>query len=296
MVPPQRRSTRAVEREPVFALGTVLDDHYELRELLGSGGMADVYLAYDRWLDRDVAIKATAPALADHLAREARVLASFRHAGLVAAYGYGYRDRVPYIVLEHVPGVSLGQRLAEEASAGIASIDEALRLTTGICEALEPLHERGLVHCDLKPGNIMCAADRVVLIDFGLVWDPERDGSRLASGSPPFMAPEAIQGTIRPGEERLIDVYAIGMILYCLVAGTPPFDDDSVLATMQRQLLESARPLSSRRDHLPPRLSELAAQLIERDPSKRPGDIAHVRDALIGIPHRTAAVRDPRPV
>jgi eukaryotic-like serine/threonine-protein kinase len=291
IVPPQRRPTRSVEREPIFAIGTVLDDHYELRERLGSGGMADVYLAHDRWLDRNVAIKATTPALADHLAREARVLASFRHPGLVAAHGYGYRDRFPYIVLEHLPGPSLGQRLADDhACDGIPSVDEALGLTSGICEALIPLHARGLVHCDLKPGNVMCAPDRVVLIDFGLVWEPQRDGSRPASGSPPFMAPEAIRGTIRPGEERLIDVYAIGMILYCLIAGTPPFDDDSVVATMERQLLERARPLSSRRDDLPPRLSELTAELIDRDPSKRPPDVVHVRDALVGIPRRTPSM------
>ena len=276
-----------MDRGRLFGEGTVLDGHYEIGPLLGQGGMAQVYLAFDRWLQRKVAIKAAPQALRDYLAREAQTLAGFQVPGLVAAHSFGYHEGTPYVVLEYLDGVSLGDRLTGE-DGPLPSIDEALRLTAGICEAVRPLHERGIVHCDLKPGNIMCTGTRVVLIDFGLVWDPPRDGPRQGSlGSPPFMAPEAITRVVAPGQEHLIDVYAIGMILYALIAGIPAFDGGDLVALMERQLVERPCPLSTLREGLPPRLSEVAASLIERDPSNRPQSVAEVRDAIVGIPRRS---------
>jgi serine/threonine-protein kinase len=266
--------------------GDLLDGHYEIRELLGAGGMAEVYLGFDRWLAREVAIKATPPMLGGHLEREARALARFRHPGLVTAHAYGHHKGVPYLVLEYLRGKSLSQQLIEAGPAPF-SVDAALRLVVGICEALQPLHERGYVHCDLKPGNIMCTEVGVVLIDFGLVWDPRVDPSRSRlSGSPPFMSPELIAGDTRPGREHLVDIYALGMILYGLLAGATPFSDPDPEVVMSRQLVEDAPSLSTVREDLPPRLAEIVGSSIARDPAQRPSDAASLRAALLGIPRR----------
>lgn len=273
---------------PFLATGTILDGHYEIAHAIGEGGMAQVYLAFDRWLDRPVAIKLAHPAHPEQLQREARVLAGLQHPGLVVAHGYGYHGATPFLVLEYLRGVSLAKCLA--STVGGLDIDDALDLAVGICDAVQPLHDRGLVHGDLKPSNIMREATRVVVIDLGLVWDPAREpnGYRV-SGSPPFMAPEVIEHTVHPGQEQLIDVYAIGMILYSLIAGEPAFADDDVQTTMQRQLLEPARPLSARREGLPPRLFLLVDSMLDRSPSRRPQSLHRVRDALVGIPRRGAA-------
>lgn len=270
---------------PVLEAGTVLDGHYEIAHPIGEGGMAQVYLAFDRWLERPVAIKLAHPSHLAQLQREARVLASLQDPGLVVAHSYGYLGPLPFLVLEYLRGVSLATAIANTGRA--SDIDDALDLARGICDAVQPLHDRGLIHGDLKPSNIMRESTRVVVIDLGLVWDPAREpnGYRV-SGSPPFMAPEVIARTVHPGQELLIDVYAIGMILYSLVAGEPAFADDDVQTTMQRQLLEPARPLSARRDDLPPRLSLLVDSMIDRSPSRRPANLRRVRDALLGIPRR----------
>jgi serine/threonine protein kinase len=287
----QRRPRSNSSGEPglLLKLGEVLDGHYEIVDLLGSGGMAEVYLGFDRWLQRKVAIKTTPRELTGHLEREAQALASFQHPGLVAAYAYGRHRDAGYLILEYLRGDSLNARLHRQSETEPCSVDDALRLVVGVAEALAPLHERGFVHCDLKPGNVMCTPDRVVLIDLGLVWDPraeKRDGK--SSGSPPFMAPEIISGVVRPEQAHLVDVYALGMILYTLLAGAPPFVDPDPQVVMRRQVLEPAPRLATKRRDLPPRLSEIVASLIHREPGERPQDILTVRDTLLGVPRRVA--------
>lgn len=285
-------TSRVVPREmPVPSLlppGAVLEGHYEIERRLGEGGMAEVYLAHDRWLNRPVAIKTAQPDFAAQLAHEAQVLARFAHPGLVTAHSYGYLGQMPYLVLEYLPGISLAEKLRALGS-GCVPVDEAMALVTRLCDALLPLHAAGIVHCDLKPSNIMCAPPRVVLIDLGLVWDTRRDAApQQTCGTPPFMAPEVSEGLIQPGQEHLIDVYALGMILYSLVAGVPAFGDESPYITINRQRREPARPLAELHRALPPRLSEIVATLLERDPARRLQSVAHVRDALVGIPRRAS--------
>lgn len=283
---------RRRDAPPLLEPGTLLDGHYEIASPLGEGGMAQVYLAFDRWLDRPVAIKLAHAAHPDQLQREAHVLASLQHPGIVVAHGYGFVGATPFLVLEYLRGVSLATCLAN--AAGGLDIDDALDLAVGICDAVQPLHDRGLVHGDLKPSNIMREETRVVVIDLGLVWEPAREPNGYhISGSPPFMAPEVIEHSVHPGQEQLIDVYAIGMILYSLIAGETAFADNDVQTTMQRQLLEPARPLSAHREGLPPRLSLLVDSMIDRSPSRRPQTLRRVRDALVGIPRR-ASPRVPR--
>jgi serine/threonine protein kinase len=284
----RRKSGQKAAPGALLQIDEVIDDHYEVTEKIGAGGMAQVYLGYDRWLDRRVAIKAAPRELEGHLSREARVLARLRHPGIVTAYAYGRHRRTPYVVLEYLPGESLTARLIGRGEEPY-SIDAALRTVVGICEALVPIHQAGLVHRDLKPGNVMCSEDRVVLIDFGLAWDTRVDrGDGHLSGSPPFMAPEVIGDCVRSGEGHLIDVYALGMILYGLIAGATPFADRDPQKVMARQLAEEAPPLSTQRADLPPRLSEVVGSLVERQPSRRPADVMSVRDALLGIPRRGA--------
>ena len=131
----ERSTLRAVPREsrvPEPALlppGAVLEGHYEVERRLGEGGMSEVYLAHDRWLNRPVAIKTAQPEFADQLAHEAQVLARFADPGLVAAHSYGYLGQMPYLVLEYLPGISLAQKL-RASSSGVLPVEEAMGLVT----------------------------------------------------------------------------------------------------------------------------------------------------------------------
>src|SRR6478735_6792376 len=209
----------------VFAVGERVADQYEIRRLLGSGGMGQVYEAQDLALNRTVALKVAWPHVGpEPLRREAQVLAAFRHFGLVTAHALGKHRALDFLVMERIPGGSLAHTLARRVRLPVA---DAVKILIGICEPLAVLHESGLAHCDLKPANIMMApGDRVVLLDFGIVRIEQlRGDERLISGSPHYMAPETIQGKVRTGEAHLVDVYALGVIAFALVTGQAPFDD-----------------------------------------------------------------------
>jgi serine/threonine protein kinase len=211
----------------------VLANRYRLVDQLGKGGMAVVWRAYDEVLDRQVAVKVLAAKFAGAAESRIRVLAEARaaarlthpHVGAVYDYGEsvtGNGDRVPFVVMELLPGRSLEQRLKQ----GPVPINQALRICAQVASALAAAHARGLVHRDVKPANVMLPRDGAKVVDFGLaaVAGEPTDQGGVVLGTPAYLAPERLSGDT---VVAATDVYALGLLLYRLLAGRMPWQADT---------------------------------------------------------------------
>ena len=219
---------------------------YRIIEHLGRGGMAEVYKAYQASLDRYVAIKLMHAFLADEkeflarFEREAKVVATLRHPNIVQVYDFDVDNGVYYMVMEFINGETLKARLqALEARGEWVSLDDAVRIVLAVGSALKYAHERGMVHRDVKPANVMITTEgQVILTDFGIakiVSASNLTASGAMVGTPSYMAPE--QGMGQPGDERS-DIYSLGVMLYQLVVGRLPFDADTPLAVVLKHINE----------------------------------------------------------
>jgi serine/threonine-protein kinase len=262
------------EASPVFAQGELVADTYEIRAMLGSGGMGEVYEAHDRVLNRRVALKVVRPNVpADYLLREGRALAAIRHSGIVAVHAMGRHRDVGFLVLERVLGLSLDRLLDERRRRGERfGVTEALELLIAIADGLSVVHRAGLAHRDVKPGNVMLApGGRVVLMDFGLVLPhADRAGHRSVAGSLQYMPPEALTGDIAEGAANLGDVYALGVVAYELLCGEVPFGAAEPLELYRSKTLGPLPRVSESRSDVPAPLDELVAQLMSPAPPDRP--------------------------
>jgi serine/threonine-protein kinase len=265
----------ASERTPVsgeLAVGDVLDDTYEIVAPIGHGGMGFVYEARDRRLGRRVAVKiARGDAASEALRNEARALASIRHPNLVAVYAAGQRRFTDYVVMELLRGTTLEERIEREARAGkTVPLDEALELLVAITSALAALHGFGIAHRDLKPANVVLAGGRVVLIDLGL-FIPEFGVSseNPVGGSPEYIAPEVLLHVVEPGGGPLVDLYALGILGYELLTGAPPFSGPDVGKIVARHIGERVPDVRKQRPEVPPKLSQLLRELVEKEPGDR---------------------------
>jgi len=255
-------------------IGTTLG-RYRILDRLGEGGMGTVYRALDERLEREVAIKVLRDdLLRDDSARrrfrhEARALSRLNHPGIATLFDFDAQDGVDYLVLEFVPGETLAAALA----SGALPEGRARAIALGIVEALEAAHEQDIVHRDLKPGNVMITPrGRVKVLDFGLARRTVGADSTVSltgvpgalMGTLPYMAPEQVAGgTVDPRT----DLYALGTVLYEMIAGQPLVSGDSLAVFVHRIVNESPRPL---RD-LKPGVSEEMARLVERCLEKNPG-------------------------
>jgi serine/threonine protein kinase len=259
---------------PVFQPGEVVADIYEIRTLLGAGGMGEVYEADDRILNRRVAIKVVRPGIAsDYLLREGRALAAIHHPGIVTVHSMGTHRDVAFLVMERVRGLSLDRLLDERHARGEPfPVLEAVDLMVAIADALSVVHQTGLAHRDVKPGNVMLApGGRVVLMDFGLVLlDADRAGHRSVAGSLQYMAPEALTGDMAEGAGHLVDVYALGVVGFELLTGIPPFDGERAIALYNAKKTLPLPRASALRPDVPAPLDDLLSQLMSADPSERP--------------------------
>lgn len=219
---------------------------YRIVQHLGRGGMAEVYKAHQASLDRYVAIKLMHAFLADEkeflarFEREAKVVATLRHPNIVQVYDFDVDQGVYYMVMEFINGETLKARLqALEARGEWVSQDDAVRIILAVGSALRYAHERGMVHRDVKPANVMITLDgQVILTDFGIakiVSASNLTASGAMVGTPSYMAPE--QGMGQPGDERS-DIYSLGVMLYQLVLGRLPFDADTPLAVVLKHINE----------------------------------------------------------
>jgi serine/threonine-protein kinase len=263
----------------LFQPGDVLSDLYEIRSQIGVGGMGQVYDAYDRSLGRHVAIKAAAPGVPGSIHKEARALAALRHSGIVTVHGVGAHRGISYVVMERIHGKTLEAVLDARRAEGISiPLDEMADILVGIAEALAVVHRAGMAHCDVKPANVILAPrNRVVLTDFG-IFRAEIDVANDAagSGSPNYMAPEAIVGGVHPGDLYLVDVYALGVVAFELATGVLPYDDEHVMKILYQHVTTPVPDLQLLRPDAPPRLVRLVGGMLSKDPETRPSSMDEI--------------------
>jgi len=269
---------------------------YVIAELLGVGGMGEVYRARDRQLDRDVAIKMLPPLFTgdlDRLARferEAKILAALNHPHIGAIYGLERVDGVPALVLELVEGPTLAQRLSE----GLPTVTEAIALAAQITDALDFAHQRGIIHRDLKPANItVTSAGAVKLLDFGLAKAVADDttNERAAGPSVPvttshpgailgtaaYMSPEQARG--EPVDARS-DLFSLGAVLYEMVTGRRAFGGETASAVIRSILNDRPAPPRAINPEVPAALEQLVLRLLDKDREARPPSAGDVRNEL----------------
>jgi len=267
--------------------------HYLIEGELGRGGMGVVYLARDRKLDRQVAIKTLPAELArdpeqlGRFEREAKLLASLNHPNIATIHGLEETsDATRYLILERVEGETLADRLRN----GAMPLDEASRMCEQVADALEAAHERGVIHRDLKPRNIMITpGGRVKVLDFGLAKrtgtaSPDVDADVIA-GTPGYMSPEQVLG--QPQDART-DIFAFGCILFETLSGVKAFDSESVMALVA-MVLSGEPDWTKFPGSIPPGFKNLILKCIEKDPENRPATVHDVRRSLRAVAHEHAS-------
>lgn len=263
-----------------------LAGRYELEDAIGRGGMGEVWRATDTVLGRQVAVKTidlrTVPdeSGAARFEREARVTAGMSHPNIVTVHDSGVEDETAYLVMELLPGPSLAERLRE----GPLPVAEVEQVGREVATALEAAHARGLVHRDIKPGNIVYAADgRVRVLDFGITQLGETTGSQALTathtvmGTAEYLAPEQAMGGRVDGRA---DLYALGCVLYALLAGRPPFRGPNAVATMMMHANDPVPDVTEARPETPPWLAGLVAALLAKEADARPAGAAAVVTAF----------------
>jgi eukaryotic-like serine/threonine-protein kinase len=263
--------------------GTVVDNRYVVRGRLGSGGMADVYLAEDRQLGRDVALKVLHRRFArdgqfvERFKREAQAAAGLQHPHVVGIYDRGEHDGTYYIAMENLPGKTLRQVLNEEAPLGQErAIDYGLQ----ILQAAGFAHRNGIVHRDFKPHNVICDPDgRLKVTDFGIARAGASEMTETGSimGTAQYLSPEQAQG--QPVDFSS-DVYSIGVMLYEMLVGVVPFGGDTAVAIALRHVSDPPTPLRQLRPEIHPALEAAVMRALEKDPAARYGSAEEFASAL----------------
>jgi hypothetical protein len=276
----------------------VIANRYRMGRQLGAGGMARVVAAHDLRLDRAVAIKLVPVAGIDRagrerFVREARSSARFTHPNAVAVYDAGEGDGYLYLVMELVDGPSLATRLADE---GRLDTPEALRITDRVLAALGAAHAAGIVHRDVKPGNILLSSSGgVKLADFGIAKRLDDMASDLTSsgqfvGTPKYLAPEQVAGA-RPTPAT--DLYAVGVVLYEMLTGGPPFDAGDPVATAIAHRDAPIPDLHASRPDVPDHVVAAVRRAMAKDPAQRFESAERMATALAARGGATVAMPTP---
>lgn len=253
---------------------TLLNNRYQLNNSLGTGGMAVVYQAHDLMLERSVAIKilrqdySSDPDFRELFRQEARAAANLSHPNIVTVHDFGLDDGRLFIVMEHVPGTDLKALLKKR---GRININEAISLIVQACAGVGYAHRAGLVHCDIKPQNMLITPDlRLKVVDFGIAralasTHPE-EKTEVVWGSPQYFSPEQASGS---APTLASDVYSLGVVFYEMVTGQLPFvaDTPEELARLHREALpKSPRQLNP---SIPPDLEQILLKLLSKEPAAR---------------------------
>ena len=275
-------------RPPVteLAVERVLDKRYKIVAPIGAGGSSQVYLAQDTALNREVAIKVLDPVAASDanlrrmFVKEARALAALSHPSIVPVYDVGEVDGLPFIVMEHLPGGSLKQRI--ERTGGPLPALQAAQFTIEIANGLAFAHSRGIIHADLKPSNILFDAnDHAKVVDFGIARTPqeEADTPQLFATAM-YVAPERVEGK---AATPATDVYGLGLLFYEMLVGRPPFVSANAAVLLRDHVVRMPVPPSHLRPSLARELDTIALKALAKEPRLRYQKASEMAQAITSI-------------
>lgn len=287
----------------------VLESRFQVMQELGRGGMGIVFLAYDKQLKENVAIKVLSPMLSndseslERMRREVTAARRITHMNVIKIYDIAEAGGLHYITMEYFPGESLRQLIRRK---GVLSIQEGLQIAFQICDGLAAAHAQGVIHRDLKSQNVILnERGQLKIIDLGLARTNQLEGmtaTGLIMGTPEYMSPEQILG--KRTDERS-DLYSLGIMLYEMFAGKVPFSGDSPISIGFCHVKENFEPLRSVQPQVPAHLSAVVDRLLQKDPAHRYQSVQELRrdlDSLhsltpselqpVSLPKATATVRN----
>lgn len=254
-------------------LGKRLDGRYEIHELIGVGGMANVYRCTDTLDDREVAIKILKDEYLNNeefirrFKNESKAIAMLSHPNIVKVYDVSFGDMIQYIVMEYIDGITLKEYIDRQ---GIIEWKDALHLTTQVLRALQHAHESGIVHRDIKPQNIMLLQDGTIKVtDFGIARFSDKATRTMtdqAIGSVHYIAPEQARGDVTDGKT---DIYSVGVMLYEMLTGKLPFEGDSAVSVALMQLQSVPKRPREVNPSIPVGLEQITLRAMEKQPQKR---------------------------
>ncbi len=293
--------------EGLEQLRAALAGQYDVERVLGSGGMATVYLAKDVRHGRSVAIKVLRSDLsasigAERFVREIKLAASLQHPGILGLYESGQTDGMVYYVMPYVEGESLRDRLNREKQLPIA---EAITITLEVADALHYAHSQGVVHRDIKPENIMLlkGSGHAMVMDFGIARAVTAAGgdkltqTGMSVGTPHYMSPEQASGA--DSVDGRADLYSLACVFYEMLAGQPPFDGPNNMAILARHAMEAVPSLQIVRNTVPDEVEDIILTALEKTAADRFATVQVFAEALAsadlgGISRRTTTRAIPR--
>lgn len=254
-------------------IGKKLDNRYELLELIGVGGMADIYKAMDIIEERIVAVKILKNEFAaseDFLRRfrnESKAIALLSHPNIVKIYDVGFTDKIQYIVMEYIDGITLTEYIERQ---GVLKWRDAVHFTLQILRALQHAHDRGIVHRDIKSQNVMLLADGTIkVMDFGIARfnrETDKTMSEKAIGSVHYISPEQARGEMT---DEKSDIYSVGVMLYEMLTGVKPFDGDNPVSIALKHMQAVPKRITEINSSIPEGLEEITVKAMQKEPSKR---------------------------
>lgn len=258
-------------------IGYSLNNRYQIKELLGQGGMSSVYRAYDPKLRRDVAVKIIHPHLSENpkfirrFEEEAAAVARLRHPNIRQVFDSGHDGETFYMVLEFLPGETLREQLNHYTDKRqLMPLTDVIVIIQQICTAVAFAHKNGVIHRDIKPSNVIISTQgEAVLTDFGIakmVGIEEFTATGAVIGTAAYISPEQTQGE---GVDHRTDIYAIGAMLYEMVSGAPPFQADSVMSLMMKHINEPVPDLRQKVPSLHPKMIAIIEKALAKDPAQR---------------------------
>jgi len=264
--------------------GKIFANRYEILEKINSGGMANIYLARDKKLSRNVALKIMFPQFAsdshfvERFKREAKSMANLSHPYIATVYDWGKEEEIYYIAMEYLSGENLSQTINKK---GILPPSEVVDISIKICEALEVIHEQGIIHRDIKPSNILVTEDKDIKItDFGIVKDSTPSLTQTGSilGTAQYISPEQARG-IKISKRS--DIYSLGVVMYEMLTGDPPFRGDDSLSVALRHIREKPTLPSNIIKNLSKNLETVIVKCLLKNPEDRYSSATQLKEDLI---------------